>query len=85
LFCWRASLVKGTRLNQMARHILGLFHGQPRVRAFSTSPSMSSRLRRHRGSPCRFERQWMGEAQSFGVMRSLAQRKLKRYPVPLEL
>jgi len=24
----------GTRLNQMTRHILGLFHGQPRARAF---------------------------------------------------
>jgi tRNA-dihydrouridine synthase A len=27
-------LAKGTRLNQMTRHILGLFHGQPRARAF---------------------------------------------------
>jgi tRNA-dihydrouridine synthase A len=27
-------LVRGTRLNQMTRHILGLFHGQPRARAF---------------------------------------------------
>jgi tRNA-dihydrouridine synthase A len=29
-----AELGKGTRLNQMTRHILGLFHGQPRARAF---------------------------------------------------
>ncbi len=27
-------LLRGTRLNQMTRHILGLFHGQPRARAF---------------------------------------------------
>ncbi len=27
-------LANGTRLNQMTRHILGLFHGQPRARAF---------------------------------------------------
>jgi tRNA-dihydrouridine synthase A len=27
-------LVRGTRLNAMTRHILGLFHGQPRARAF---------------------------------------------------
>jgi tRNA-dihydrouridine synthase A len=27
-------LAKGMRLNQMTRHILGLFHGQPRARAF---------------------------------------------------
>jgi tRNA-dihydrouridine synthase A len=29
-----AELAKGTRLNQMTRHILGLFHGRPRARAF---------------------------------------------------
>ncbi len=29
-----AELAKGARLNQMMRHILGLFHGQPRARAF---------------------------------------------------
>jgi tRNA-dihydrouridine synthase A len=29
-----AELAEGTRLNQMTRHILGLFHGQPRARAF---------------------------------------------------
>jgi tRNA-dihydrouridine synthase A len=29
-----AELARGTRLNQMTRHILGLFHGQPRARAF---------------------------------------------------
>jgi tRNA-dihydrouridine synthase A len=29
-----AELARGARLNQMTRHILGLFHGQPRVRAF---------------------------------------------------
>jgi tRNA-dihydrouridine synthase A len=29
-----AELACGTRLNQMTRHILGLFHGQPRARAF---------------------------------------------------
>ena len=29
-----AELASGTRLNQMTRHILGLFHGQPRARAF---------------------------------------------------
>jgi tRNA-dihydrouridine synthase A len=29
-----AELAKGTRLNQMTRHILGLFHGQPRARVF---------------------------------------------------
>ena len=29
-----AQLAKGARLNQMTRHILGLFHGQPRARAF---------------------------------------------------
>jgi len=27
-------LAQGARLNQMTRHILGLFHGQPRARAF---------------------------------------------------
>jgi tRNA-dihydrouridine synthase A len=27
-------LAHGARLNQMTRHILGLFHGQPRARAF---------------------------------------------------
>ena len=27
-------LARGSRLNQMTRHILGLFHGQPRARAF---------------------------------------------------
>jgi tRNA-dihydrouridine synthase A len=27
-------LSRGVRLNQMTRHILGLFHGQPRARAF---------------------------------------------------
>jgi tRNA-dihydrouridine synthase A len=27
-------LARGARLNQMTRHILGLFHGQPRARAF---------------------------------------------------
>jgi tRNA-dihydrouridine synthase A len=27
-------LAEGARLNQMTRHILGLFHGQPRARAF---------------------------------------------------
>ena len=27
-------LARGTRLNQMTRHILGLFHGQPRARSF---------------------------------------------------
>ena len=30
----RRSLPAGARLNQMTRHILGLFHGQPRARAF---------------------------------------------------
>jgi tRNA-dihydrouridine synthase A len=30
----QAELAEGTRLNQMTRHILGLFHGQPRARAF---------------------------------------------------
>jgi tRNA-dihydrouridine synthase A len=29
-----AELSRGARLNQMTRHILGLFHGQPRARAF---------------------------------------------------
>jgi tRNA-dihydrouridine synthase A len=29
-----AELAEGARLNQMTRHILGLFHGQPRARAF---------------------------------------------------
>jgi tRNA-dihydrouridine synthase A len=29
-----AELASGVRLNQMTRHILGLFHGQPRARAF---------------------------------------------------
>jgi tRNA-dihydrouridine synthase A len=29
-----AGLARGVRLNQMTRHILGLFHGQPRARAF---------------------------------------------------
>jgi tRNA-dihydrouridine synthase A len=29
-----AQLAQGARLNQMSRHILGLFHGQPRARAF---------------------------------------------------
>jgi tRNA-dihydrouridine synthase A len=29
-----AELSRGIRLNQMTRHILGLFHGQPRARAF---------------------------------------------------
>jgi tRNA-dihydrouridine synthase A len=29
-----AGLANGVRLNQMTRHILGLFHGQPRARAF---------------------------------------------------
>jgi tRNA-dihydrouridine synthase A len=29
-----AELAQGARLNQMTRHILGLFHGQPRARAF---------------------------------------------------
>ena len=29
-----AELAAGARLNQMTRHILGLFHGQPRARAF---------------------------------------------------
>jgi len=29
-----AQLKRGARLNQMTRHILGLFHGQPRARAF---------------------------------------------------
>ena len=29
-----AQLARGARLNQMTRHILGLFHGQPRARAF---------------------------------------------------
>ncbi|HEU0017124.1 MAG TPA: tRNA dihydrouridine(20/20a) synthase DusA [Methyloceanibacter sp.] len=29
-----AQLSRGVRLNQMTRHILGLFHGQPRARAF---------------------------------------------------
>jgi tRNA-dihydrouridine synthase A len=29
-----AQLARGGRLNQMTRHILGLFHGQPRARAF---------------------------------------------------
>ena len=32
--CRGASLRAGARLNQMTRHILGLFHGQPRARAF---------------------------------------------------
>ena len=27
-------LARGVRLNSMTRHILGLFHGQPRARAF---------------------------------------------------
>jgi tRNA-dihydrouridine synthase A len=27
-------LARGSRLNQLTRHILGLFHGQPRARAF---------------------------------------------------
>ena len=30
----RDQLAHGARLNQMTRHILGLFHGQPRARAF---------------------------------------------------
>ncbi len=30
----KVELAKGARLNQMTRHILGLFHGQPRARAF---------------------------------------------------
>jgi tRNA-dihydrouridine synthase A len=29
-----AQLAQGARLNQMTRHMLGLFHGQPRTRAF---------------------------------------------------
>ena len=29
-----AELARGARLNQMTRHILGLFHGQPRARVF---------------------------------------------------
>ena len=29
-----AQLARGARLNQMSRHILGLFHGRPRARAF---------------------------------------------------
>ena len=29
-----AELKRGTRLNQITRHILGLFHGQPRARSF---------------------------------------------------
>ena len=32
--CRGRSSRKGARLNQMTRHILGLFHGQPRARAF---------------------------------------------------
>jgi tRNA-dihydrouridine synthase A len=30
----KEELARGVRLNQMTRHILGLFHGQPRARAF---------------------------------------------------
>jgi len=30
----RRELAKGVRLNAMTRHVLGLFHGQPRARAF---------------------------------------------------
>ena len=35
-FMWyvERELASGARLNQMTRHILGLFHGQPRARAF---------------------------------------------------
>ena len=63
-------------LNQVTCHILALFHSQPRVRAF----------RRHLAEHAHLSAVLRGSAaQSFGVMRSLAQRKLKRYPVPLEL
>jgi tRNA-dihydrouridine synthase A len=37
-------LAAGARLNQMTRHILGLFHGQPRARAFRRHLAENSHL-----------------------------------------
>jgi tRNA-dihydrouridine synthase A len=37
-------LARGVRLNQMTRHILGLFHGQPRARAFRRVLAESAHL-----------------------------------------
>ena len=42
-----AELAKGARLNQMTRHILGLFHGQPRVRAFRRHLAEHAHLDQH--------------------------------------
>jgi tRNA-dihydrouridine synthase A len=39
-----ARLAQGARLNQMTRHILGLFHGQPRARAFRRHLSENAHL-----------------------------------------
>jgi tRNA-dihydrouridine synthase A len=39
-----AGLACGVRLNQMTRHILGLFHGQPRARAFRRHLSENAHL-----------------------------------------
>ena len=39
-----AELARGVRLNQMTRHILGLFHGQPRARAFRRYLSETAHL-----------------------------------------
>jgi tRNA-dihydrouridine synthase A len=37
-------LGRGVRLNSMTRHILGLFHGQPRARAFRRHLSENAHL-----------------------------------------
>ncbi len=39
-----AQLARGARLNQMTRHMLGLFHGQPRARAFRRYLAENSHL-----------------------------------------
>jgi tRNA-dihydrouridine synthase A len=39
-----AELAQGARLNQMTRHMLGLFHGQPRARAFRRNLAENAHL-----------------------------------------
>ena len=63
----RRNLRGGTRLNQMTRHILGLFHGQPRARAFRRDLAENAHL-----DGAGFEVLWLRARWSRGAAQALA-------------
>ena len=77
-----ASWREGVRLNQMTRHILGLFHGVPRARAFRRSSRRERASRRRRDRGARRQRVASLPARATGRSPPSRRRPIRSQPIP---